>query len=76
MFPESYVGKVITLSTVTIGLVNVTAVINTIGDCFEEVFHDFLVDRTKKIEDERADFRRKNVQLLPDLHSWAHMVLT
>jgi len=38
MSPTSYVGKLIALSTVAIGLINITFFINTIGDWFEEVF--------------------------------------
>jgi len=61
MSPVTYVGKLIALVTVAVGLINITFVINTIGDCFEEVFRRFLVERTAKIEDERADFIRQNV---------------
>jgi len=61
MCPVTYVGKLTALFTVVIGLINITFVINTVGDCFHEVFHQFLVERTAKIEDERTDFIRGNV---------------
>merc|ERR550534_1181766 len=61
MSPVTYVGKLIALATVGVGLINITFVINTIGDCFEEIFRRFLLERTAKMEDERADFIRQNV---------------
>jgi len=61
MSPVTYIGKLIALIIVAIGLINITFIINTIGDCFEEVFRRFLVERTTQIEDERADFIRQNV---------------
>jgi len=61
MSPVTYVGKLVALVAVSIGLINITFIINTIGDCFEEVFRRFLVERTTQIEDERTDFIRQNV---------------
>jgi len=59
--PVSYIGKLIALLAALVGLINITFVINTVGGCFEEVFRRFLVERTTKIEDERANFIRQNV---------------
>jgi hypothetical protein len=63
MYPTSYGGKVISVFLVLIGLVNITFVINTIGDCFEEVFRGFLQERTRRIEEERANYILQNVEL-------------
>jgi len=61
MSPVSYVGKLIALLTVAVGLINITFIINTIGDCFEEVFRRYLIERTVKVENERSDYIRRNV---------------
>jgi len=61
MRPVTYVGKSTALFTVAIGLINITFVINTVGDCIQEAFHRFLVERTAKLEDERSDFFRQIV---------------
>lgn len=61
MYPITYVGKILAMVIVLIGLVNLTFVINTIGDCFEEVFRNFLQNRTREIEEERSEFIRQNV---------------
>jgi len=63
MYPASYVGKLLALLIVLVGLVNITFVINTIGDCFEEVFRGFLQKRTMQIEEERSEFILRNVSL-------------
>merc|ERR1712061_726025 len=61
MYPKTYVGKVVSLLTVFTGLVNLTFTINIIGDCFEEVFRRFLLNRSAKIDKERFAFIRNNV---------------
>jgi len=61
MSPVTYVGKLTALITVAVGLINITFVINTVGDCFQEVFHQFLAELTAKIEDDRTDFIRENI---------------
>jgi len=61
MSPISYVGKMIALLTVGVGLINITFIINTIGDCFEEVFRQYLDERTRQIEQDRAAYIRRNV---------------
>jgi len=52
--PKSYVGKFIAMVTVVVGLCNITFLINIIGDCFEEVFREFVVKRSEKIEFEHT----------------------
>jgi len=61
MSPLSYGGKLIALIAVAIGLINITFIINTIGDCFEEVFRQYLDERTRQIEEDRTDYIRRNV---------------
>jgi len=61
MTPTSYIGKFISMSAVAIGLINITFIINTIGDCFEEVFRNYLTERTRAIERDRSAFIRQNV---------------
>jgi len=61
MYPKTYVGKVISLLTVITGLVNLTFAINIIGDCFEEVFRKFLLNRSAEIDKERSAFIRNNL---------------
>jgi len=62
MSPTSYVGKLIALLSVTIGLINITFIINTIGDCFEEVFRQYLDEHTRQIEEDRSEYIRRNVE--------------
>merc|ERR1719233_1491874 len=54
MYPISYVGKIISIITVFVGLCNITFLINIVGDCFEEVFRGFILKRSKKMEEERS----------------------
>jgi len=61
MTPTSYIGKLLSMSAVAIGLFNITFIINTIGDCFEEVFRNYLTERTRMIERDRSAFIRQNV---------------
>jgi len=61
MYPKTYVGKVVSLLTVFTGLVNLTFTINIIGDCFEEVFRRFLLNRSRIIDEERSMFIRNTV---------------
>jgi len=62
-YPKSYEGKLVGMLIVVIGLVNITIVINTIGECFEEIFRTFLENRSKKIKAERAHYIKKQVRL-------------
>jgi len=56
LFPKSYVGRMVGIITVFVGLCNITFLINIVGDCFEEVFREFVMKRSKKMEDERSKF--------------------
>jgi len=62
-FPKSYEGKLVGILIVVIGLVNITIVINTIGECFEEIFRTFLENKSKRIKAERAHYIKKHVKL-------------
>jgi len=62
-YPKSYEGKLVGMLIVIIGLVNMTIVINTIGECFEEIFRTFLEKRSQKIKAERAHYIKKHVKL-------------
>merc|ERR1719193_741763 len=62
-YPKSYEGKLVGMLIVVIGLVNITIVINTIGECFEEIFRTFLENRSKNIKAERAHYIKKQVRL-------------
>jgi len=59
--PKSYVGMLAAIFSVVVGLGNITFLINIIGDCFEEVFRVFVQKRTLKMESERLQFIRKQV---------------
>lgn len=50
--PKSYVGRLVAIITVFVGLCNITFLINIVGDCFEEVFRRFVLRKSNKIEDE------------------------
>jgi len=54
--PISYVGRMVGIITVFVGLCNITFLINIVGDCFEEVFREFVMKRSKKMEEERSKF--------------------
>jgi len=62
-YPKSYEGKLVGMLIVVIGLVNITIVINTIGECFEEIFRTFLENKSKKIKAERAHYIKNQVKL-------------
>jgi len=61
MSPTSYVGKLIALTAVALGLVNISFFINTIGDCFEEVLRNYLNIRTRELELKRKEYILQNV---------------
>jgi len=56
--PRSYVGKLVAMVTVLVGLCNITFLINIVGDCFEEVFREFVLRRSEKMEKEQSMFVR------------------
>lgn len=54
--PKSYVGKLVAMVTVLIGLCNITFLINIVGDCFEEVFREFVLKRSQQMEKEHSKY--------------------
>jgi len=62
-YPKSYEGKLVAMLIVVIGLVNLTILINTIGECFEEIFRNFLEDRSNLIQAERVHYIKQQVKL-------------
>jgi len=62
-YPKSYEGKFVGMFVVVLGLVNITILINTIGECFEEIFRTYLEDKSKKIQAERAHYIKHQVKL-------------
>jgi len=56
LYPISYVGRMVGIITVFVGLCNITFLINIVGDCFEEVFREFVMKRSKKMEEQRSKF--------------------
>jgi len=59
--PKSYIGKLVALISACCGVCNITLLINIIGQCFEEVFREFVVKRSRKIEEDRLEYIRKHV---------------
>jgi len=60
-YPKSYEGKVVGTFIVIIGLVNLTMLINTIGECFQEIFRNFLEKQSMEIERQRSEFIKQQV---------------
>jgi len=56
IYPTSCVGRIISMVTVLVGLCNITFLINIVGGCFEEVFREFVVRRSLKMEQEHAKY--------------------
>lgn len=65
--PKSYIGKLVAVTAAVTGLVNLTFLINIIGDCFEEVFRVFVLKRSRKLEEERAKFLQKHIKRAREL---------
>jgi len=61
MYPRTYAGKIIAILIALLGIMNLTFLVNTIGDCFEDIFRVFLKNRIAVIERERSVFIRRNV---------------
>jgi len=59
--PNSYVGKLLALIAALCGIYNVTLLINIYGQCFEEVFREFTLRRSKQIEEKRLRYIHKHV---------------
>jgi len=60
--PTSYVGKVVACIAACTGICSLTFLINIIGECFEEVFREFIIDRSKRLEAERTLYIEKHVK--------------
>jgi len=56
LYPISYVGRIVGMITVFVGLCNITFLINIVGDCFEEVFREFIAKRSIKLEEEHSKY--------------------
>lgn len=54
--PKSVVGKLIALIAACCGVCNLTLLINIIGECFEEVFREFVIRRSMKIAEHKRKF--------------------
>jgi len=54
--PKSAVGKLVALVSACCGVCNITLLINIIGECFEEVFREFVVRRGTKIAEQKRRF--------------------
>jgi len=61
IYPKSYEGKLVGILIVILGLVNITVIINTIGQCFEEIFRDYLENRSKNIQRQRSSYIKQQV---------------
>lgn len=57
--PKSYVGRFVAMLTVLVGLCNITFLINIVGDCFEDVFRDYILRRSQKMENEHSKYINK-----------------
>lgn len=62
LYPLSYEGKLVGILIVILGLVNITVIINTIGQCFEEIFRDYLDSRSKDIQAQRSHYIKRQVE--------------
>jgi len=59
--PNSSVGKLIALITACCGICNFTLIINIFGQCFEEVFREYALRKSKIIGDERLRYIQKHI---------------
>merc|ERR1711920_743290 len=60
--PKSSAGRIISMITVLVGLCNITFLINIVGGCFEEVFRDFVLKRSLKMEQEHSKYIKHCMQ--------------
>lgn len=61
MFPKSYVGKAVSLFSACVGICNLTFMINIIGDCFEEMFRKFLLEKSMKADSDMIKYIEKHI---------------
>jgi len=62
LYPLSYEGKLVGILIVILGLINFTIIINTIGQCFEEIFRDYIENRNKNIQQQRSKYIKDQVE--------------
>jgi len=60
--PKTYVGKAVAMMTVLVGLCNLTFLINIVGDCFEDVFREYILRRSHKLEEEHSKYICKCIE--------------
>jgi hypothetical protein len=71
MYPVSYVGRMVAMITVFVGLCNITFLINIVGDCFEEVFREYVLKKSKQMQEEHRMYLTDCVQgAEAGSHSW------
>jgi len=63
MYPKSYVGKAVSLLSACVGICNLTFMINIIGDCFEEMFRKFLLEKSRKADSDMTLYIEKHIGL-------------
>lgn len=74
MYPITYVGRITGIITVFVGLCNITFLINIVGDCFEEVFREFIVKRSQKMEEEHSQYLKECINAVQAMNgSWWNM---
>jgi len=54
--PQTYIGKLVAMLTVLVGLCCITFLINIVGDCFEDVFREFVLKRSMTMEEEQSKY--------------------
>jgi len=62
MYPITYVGRMVAMITVFVGLCNITFLINIVGDCFEEVFREYVLKKSKQMQEEQNMYLTDCVQ--------------
>lgn len=55
IYPKSFTGRLVAIMMVFVGLCNITFLINIVGDCFEDVFRNFVSGRSNKIQEEHSE---------------------
>jgi len=61
MSPKTYVGKLIALIASCVGICNLTFLINIIGECFEEIFRIFVLEKSRRLEEDWALYIDKHI---------------
>jgi len=63
MCPKSMVGKAVALMSACVGICNLTFMINIFGECFEEMFRKFLLEKCRMADAEMAKYIEKHIKL-------------